>query len=235
MSSLIDHFGINWSSVAERSLSVLIYLILQVLKVSDKNQNIIFKACNLSKSRTAKFWLTKYLNQEYDGLHNDGRGGQRNDFFYDIYPDIESEAKLYAMTCAEEKSCSFTVLKLAEYITDLYVEETGEHFEENELVRSESSCHRDLIRWGFYLGSNSNRPYFEGHERAYVVAVRNQVVEYFTLRKHLYYTLTQKDEVDNIEYVIPIRQEDGSKRVTLFSHDESTIRSGEISKKMDVS
>ena len=100
MSSLIDHFGINWSSVAERSLSVLIYLILQVLKVSDKNQNIIFKACNLSKSRTAKFWLTKNLNQEYDGLHNDGRGGQRNDFFYDIYPDIESEAKLYAMTCA---------------------------------------------------------------------------------------------------------------------------------------
>jgi len=42
---------------------------------------------------------------------------------------------------------------------------------------------RDLIRWGFYLGSNSNRPYFEGHERADVVVVRNKLVDYFKLKR----------------------------------------------------
>ena len=86
--------------------------------------------------------------------------------------------------------------------------------------------------WGFYLGSNSNRSYFEGHERDDVVAVRNKLVDYFTDRKHLYFTLTEKEgNQENIAYVVPMRQENGSKRVALFSHDESTHRSGETSKK----
>ena len=137
------------------------------------------------------------------------------------------------MSSAEDKSSEFTTLKLAEYVTSLYAQETGEFFENNELVRSVSSCRRDMMKWGFYLGSNSNRPYFEGHERADVVAVRNQLVDYFSDRKHLYYTLTEKEESgeDMIDYVMPMRQEDGSKRVALFSHDESTYRSGETSKK----
>ena len=98
------------------------------------------------------------------------------------------------MSSAEDKSSEFTTLKLAEYVTSLYAQETGEFFENNELVRSVSSCRRDMMKWGFYLGSNSNRPYFEGHERADVVAVRNQLVDYFSDRKHLYYTLTEKEE-----------------------------------------
>jgi len=64
------------------------------------------------------------------------------------------------------------------------------------------------------------------HERADVVVVRNKFVDYFTRRNHLYYTLTAKnDDLDNIEYEMPMRQEDGSKKVALFSHDESTLRS----------
>ena len=64
------------------------------------------------------------------------------------------------------------------------------------------------------------------HERADVVVVRNKLVDYFTRRNHLYYTLPAKnDDLDNIEYEMPMRQEDGSKKVALFSHDESTLRS----------
>ena len=48
----------------------------------------------------------------------------------------------------------------------------------------------------------------------------------------MYYTLTEKEgDQNNIAYVVPMRQENGSKRVVLFSHDESTHRSGETSKK----
>ena len=50
-------------------------------------------------------------------------------------------------------------MDLAKYITDLYKKEPKAiELHENELIRSESSCKRDLIKWGFYLGNNSNRP-----------------------------------------------------------------------------
>ena len=165
---------------------------IKSFKVTDAKIDIILKACNLMTARTTKFWLSKYINEEYDGLYTDGRSCHRTDFFYDMYPDIKTEAKIYSMSQSEDKS-SFTTLKLVEHIKNLYIEETEEHFEENEIVRSESSCRRDLLDWGFYLGSNFNRSYFEGHERDDVVAVRNKLVDYFTDRKHLYYTLTEKE------------------------------------------
>jgi hypothetical protein len=68
------------------------------------------------------------------------------------------------------------------------------------------------------LGDNSNRPYYEGHEREDVVLARKDFVEYFNSRKHLYYTLTNNpDDRNECEWIIPMKQEDYSRRVALFA------------------
>jgi hypothetical protein len=137
----------------------------------------------------------------------------------------------WSIVQTSDKSSKFSPLDLAIYITDIF-KTTYEVDVGDDYVRSVSSCKRDLIKWGFYLGDNSNRPYYEGHEREDVVLARKDFVEYFNSRKHLYYTLTNNpDDKNDCEWIIPMKQEDGSRRVALFSHDESTYRRGEVSKK----
>ncbi|CAF1148224.1 unnamed protein product [Didymodactylos carnosus] len=79
------------------------------------------------------------------------------------------------------------------------------------------------------LGSNkdpsdSQRPYFEGHERDDVVKHRNEFIGYFLAHKDYYYTITD-GEIPM--WIIPIQN---PHRILIF-HDESTFRSGEVSPK----
>ena len=46
----------------------------------------------------------------------------------------------------------------------------------------------DLISLGAKWDKNSNRPYFEGHERSDVVDARKEFVAYFLIKRHLYYS-----------------------------------------------
>jgi hypothetical protein len=48
-----------------------------------------------------------------DVLSDDGRGGKRKDYFYDVYPDIETSAKYYVRMECSKKKCSFTAKDLA--------------------------------------------------------------------------------------------------------------------------
>jgi len=78
------------------------------------------------------------------------------------------------------------------------------------------------VRWE----KNTNRPYFEGHERDDVVVKRIEFIDYFQKNKDLYYYPHCPDNNDKkvIDWNIPTRH----KRI-LISHDESTFRSGEMS------
>jgi len=119
---------------------------------------------------------------------------------------------------------------LASFINKKYCEIEGLELTDNR-IRSARQCRRDLNhRWGFYRGLNSNRPYCEGHERSDVIEIREDICKYFCKHKKLYYTLK---EGNSVEWITPIRQEiDGIqfRRRILICHDESTIRTGDISK-----
>ncbi|CAF3889700.1 unnamed protein product, partial [Rotaria sp. Silwood1] len=90
-------------------------------------------------------------------------------------------------------------------------------------VRSERSCRLDLKKWGAKFEKNSQRPYFEGHERDDVVNNRNMFINYFLSRENHYYTLTD-DETPS--WISPTRRP-----CILMCHDESTFRSAEVSAK----
>ena len=63
------------------------------------------------------------------------------------------------------------------------LEEIG--FDSKRLVRSESSCRVDLLKWGAKYEKNSNRPYFEKYEREDVVKKRKEFCQYFENFKDL--------------------------------------------------
>ena len=99
----------------------------------------------------------------------------------------------------------FKVNDLANFVTERYKEiEPNNELENDELIRSESSCRADLIRWGAKWDHNKNRPYFEGHEREDVVIEREKFIDYFYQNKSLYYTVTPGPF---FPWVTPIRTE----------------------------
>ena len=112
------------------------------------------------------------INEENDPLVilRDNRGGKQRDSFYDMFPDLETEAKMFSIANSSKKSSLFTTQTLAMFINERYTELTGEAFESGEFIRSLSSCRIDLIRWGAKFSKNKKRPYFSGHERDDVVA-----------------------------------------------------------------
>ncbi|CAF4225149.1 unnamed protein product [Rotaria magnacalcarata] len=94
----------------------------------------------------------------------------------------------------------------------------------NEFVCEVKSCRLDLRRWGARFESNSQRPYFEGHERQDVVQHRTTFLQYFLPKKDSYYLIS--DDIQP-KWQIPTT---GTPTILIF-HDESTFRSGEVSAK----
>ncbi|CAF1215810.1 unnamed protein product, partial [Didymodactylos carnosus] len=82
-------------------------------------------------------------------------------------------------------------LDLAQFVDEKYYELTGIKKQiGDDLIRSKRSCRPDLRRWGAKFETNSQRPYFEGHERDDVVKHRNEFINYFLAHKDFYYTVT---------------------------------------------
>jgi hypothetical protein len=84
------------------------------------------------------------------------------------------------------------------------------------------SCRADLLKWGARFDKNTNRPYFEGHERDDVKTTRIGFIKYFLDNKEFYFYPFM--HFGSLTWNIPLRK----KRI-LISHDESTFRSGEMS------
>ncbi len=227
----VDSFGPNWSNLMKRNMSVLISIILKHFKISNKDIDRILNLCDLLTFETAHFWTKQYSDGDYSGLDLEGRRNGRTDLFYDTFPDIENSARIWSIVQSKDRSAKFSPYDLALYISKVYEEETNSELTDGKLIRSESSCRRDLLRWGFYLGKNKNRPYYLGHEREDVVIHRNEFTKYFVERKHLYWTLTDTEDKENCEWTMPMRQENGDKKVALFCHDEVNNRRGEVSEK----
>ncbi|CAF4678368.1 unnamed protein product, partial [Didymodactylos carnosus] len=61
----------------------------------------------------------------FDEFLVDRRGGKRGDGFYDSHPEIEMEARAFAIEACGRKAASFTVQELAQYIDSRFYELYG--------------------------------------------------------------------------------------------------------------
>ncbi|CAF4578463.1 unnamed protein product [Rotaria socialis] len=134
-------------------------------------------------ARTCHKWSEIFISGDLDEFLEDGGGGKREPGFFDVFPELENMAKLYALEGCQRKAASFTSLELAQYVDKQYYDFTGETKVTNDLIRSEKACRLDLRRWGCRFEKNTAKPYWAGDERSDVVEARKQFVQYFLTKK----------------------------------------------------
>lgn len=215
----------NFNSRHRRILSVLIYLLLRLVSIQFRVCRDILGQLNLLSIQYCHSWLLTIIDEDdLCVILRDKRGNYKRIKFYDNFPDLEKEAKAYAVFRANEKNSSFTVNELASFVNRRFRELNEDliqnmQLEPDQLVRSEESCRIDLLKWGARFEKNSNRPYFEGHEREDVVNARKQFLDFFEDRKDHYF---YPQYISNgLCWNIPCR-----KIRIILSHDESTFKSG---------
>jgi hypothetical protein len=126
----------------------------------------------------------------------------------------------------QDKAGNFQAKELEDSINGKFEEASGEMLAEGVSIRAESSCRRDLLKWGAKYEINKKRPYFHGHERPDVIEYRNEFVKKFDITKKSFGFLQKF--IDEESYLEPsIVRIENEKRCVVTCHDESTFRSGE--------
>jgi hypothetical protein len=178
------------SQCGTKYLSTLIYMSLRFFNVKWRDADDYLKNIGLMSAKTSHKWATVFIKGDYEEFSNDLRGGKQTDSFYDTFPEIEADARAFVIEKCSQKSADFKALDLAQFVDEKYYELTGTKRQAgDDLIRSERSCRLDLRRWGAKFEANSQRPYFEGHERDDVLKHRKEFIDYFLVRKNSYYTI----------------------------------------------
>ena len=166
----LRHFGIGW------------------IKCDD-----VLEKIGALKAETANKWANIFVSGSFNEFMSEGRGRKHIPSFYDVFPDIELAAKNYSVQRCAVKVADFDAFELARFIDEQFYILTDIKKDPNDLlIRSVRSYRLDLRRWGARFKSNSQRPYFEGHERSDVVQHRIQFLQHFLSKKDSYY-LTSDD------------------------------------------
>ncbi|CAF3407145.1 unnamed protein product [Rotaria socialis] len=218
-----DLFEICKSACGSRNLSVLIYTILRYLNITWRDTDGLLKNIGAYRCENAHKRAEIFISGDIEVFQEEGREGKYHETFYDMFPELEADAKLFAIESCSHKSADFTAIDLANFIDEKFYELTQTSKLDDALVRSVESCRLDLRRWGAKFQPNTQRPYFEGHESQDVITHRQEFISYFLQRKDLYYTITDGDQ--------PVWKIPSHNPSILIFHDESTFKSGEMSAK----
>ncbi|CAF1516535.1 unnamed protein product [Adineta steineri] len=220
-----DIFELIKDKIGLKLPTVLLYMTLRYFNIKWLESDEFFKKIGALGIKAADKWANIFLSSDFDEFISEDRGGKHISSFYDTFPDIELSAKSYSIERCAAKAASFDAFQLAKFINEQFYILTDIKQDSNDsLIRSISSCRLDLRRWGARFESNSQRPYFEGHERQDVVQHRTDFLQHFLPRKNLYYTISEGTKP---KWQIPTVK----RPVILIFHDESTFRSGEVAAK----
>ncbi len=119
-------FEIIKQDTSLRSLSVLLHLSLMYFGIPWRKIDSFLKDIGGLSAQSCNKWSRILIEEDLEEFLEDNRGGKHSESFFDIYPELESLAKLYAVEACKRKAASFTCSELAEYLDDQYYEVTGE-------------------------------------------------------------------------------------------------------------
>jgi hypothetical protein len=192
---IADLFELCRAQCPLKYLSVLLYMSLRRFGITWNDCDDFLRDIGSLKAQTAHKWFQTFVSGDLDEFQAENRGGKHNAEFYDYFPEIENEAKQFTLEKCSQKSADFTATDLANFVDAKYYEMTKlTKNPDDVLIRSVSSCRLDLRGWGARFKENSQRPYFEGHERSDVVKHRQQFIDYFLDRKDHYYQVSNDDK-----------------------------------------
>ena len=141
---MFDHIGdifeLCLNQCNFKSLSTLVCMILRHFQLSWRSIEEFMLKIGAMRCMTANKWAEIFTDGDFDLFMKDERGGKRRDSFYDVYPEIEIDAKLFVADASSKKSAYFTSIDLAKHINTLYYKLTNTTNNQNELIRSERMC-----------------------------------------------------------------------------------------------
>lgn len=112
-------------------VGILIYMIISFFNPAYAFKSYVLETLNILTIQTCESWIKRIIQSEENVyIHmRDKRGRYKRTRFYETFPDIEKQARLYAIESASLKESSFTVNDLATYITLLFQYQYPELFD----------------------------------------------------------------------------------------------------------
>jgi hypothetical protein len=195
MPTMADLFELIRNESGPRKISVLLYMTLRHFGLTWRTIDEFLAMVGAHRCRTAHKWADMFISGDFETFVEEGRGGKHFDSFYDVYPELEAEARSFTVQGCSRKTADFSVVDLAKFVDGKFYElsQTAKNLDD-KLVRSETSCRLDLRRWGVRFTDNKQRPYFEGHERNDVVVERKKFISYFLSRQAHYCTVNDGEQ-----------------------------------------
>ena len=156
LNDISNVFEICKNNCSYKFISVLLYMSLRHFKITWRDCDLFMKEIGALSSQTCQEWTDIFISGDFDQFCTDNREGKRIEDFYEEFPDLELEAKLFGIERCCNKSADFTAWDLANFIDQKYYEITNTTKDKNaNFVRSTQSCRLDLRRWDFHFDSNS--------------------------------------------------------------------------------
>ena len=100
----------NYNFKHRRVLSIIVYLLLRLVQVSFEAIRTVLENINLLNIQTCHSWCLTIIDEDdICVILRDERGAHKHVSFYDNFPELEQEAKAFALTKACQKKCAFNV------------------------------------------------------------------------------------------------------------------------------
>ena len=129
-----------------RNLRVLLYMTLKFFRIDWRSTDAFLSDIKAMQCISTHSWSKLFVDGDLEEFMRDECGGKDLDSFYDVFPDVEIEAKAFVSDVCSRKAADFTIAKLATFINDRFCEITSMDKSEDLLIRSITSCRLDLIR-----------------------------------------------------------------------------------------
>ena len=97
LSDIGDLFQLCKSEFSSKKLSVLIYMTLKYFNINWRDCDEFMKQIGCTTIKIAHKWAQIFVSGDYEEFEQDIRGGKRFDAFFDLYPEMETEAKSYSV------------------------------------------------------------------------------------------------------------------------------------------
>ncbi|CAF1047364.1 unnamed protein product [Didymodactylos carnosus] len=135
------------------------YTAIRFFDIKWEDADNYLKSIGFMTAETSHKWAAVFIKGDYEEFSNDLRDGKQADSF-DVFPEIEADAKEFVVEACSKKSGEFKALDLAQFIDEKYYELTGIQKQiGDDFIRSERSCRVNLRRWGAKFEANLQRPH----------------------------------------------------------------------------
>ncbi|CAF5015547.1 unnamed protein product, partial [Rotaria sp. Silwood1] len=85
------------SKCGTKYLSTLLYMTLRHFDIKWEQVDGYLKKIGFMTAETSHKWAVVFIKGDYEEFSSDSRGGKHTDWFYDMFPEIEADARSFVV------------------------------------------------------------------------------------------------------------------------------------------